>query len=60
MFTKDELDLIDAALTEYFIKHTEEYTRQRDKGRKNCGWHLRVLDKITALQSKIYMIKNGM
>lgn len=59
MFTKDELDLIDAALTEYFIKHTEEYTRQRDKLRKNYGWHLRVMDKISALQSKIYMIKNG-
>ena len=60
MFTRDELDLIDAALTEYFIKHTEEYTRQHDKLRKNCGWHLKVLDKITSLQSKIHMIKNGM
>ena len=60
MVTKDELDLIDAALTEYFNKHTEEYTRQRDKLRKNCGWHLRVMDKISALQSKIYLIKNSM
>jgi hypothetical protein len=60
MFTKYELDLIDAALTEYFIKHTEEYKRQKAKGRHKCSWHLRVLDKTAALQSKIYMIKNGM
>ena len=60
MFTKDELDMIDAALTESFNKHMEEYTRQRDKLRKNCGWHLRVMDKISALQTKIYLIKNGM
>lgn len=60
MFTKSELDLIDAALTEYFLKHNEEYTRQRDKLRKNCDWHLRVMDKISTLQSKIYMIKNSM
>lgn len=52
MFTKDELDLIEAALTEYFLK--------RNKLRKNCGWHLSVMDKIATLQSKIYMIKNGM
>jgi hypothetical protein len=32
MFTKDELELIDAALTEYFLIHTEAYKRQEARG----------------------------
>lgn len=60
MFTKEELELIYAALTEYFLKHNEEYRRQMEKGRSKCGWHLSVIDKVNKLQSKIYMLKNSM
>ena len=60
MFTKGELELIDAALTEYWLKNNEEYERQAAKGRKKCGWHLSVMDRINNLQSKIFMIKNDM
>lgn len=60
MFTKEELDLIDSALTEYWLKHNEEYERQKAKGRKKCGWHLSVLNRISNLQSKIFYIQNSM
>ena len=60
MFTKEELELIDAALTEYWLKNNEEYERQTAKGRKKCGWHLSVMNRIGNLQSKIFMIKNSM
>lgn len=60
MFTKEELELIDAALTEYFNSHTEAYKRQEVKGRHKRSWHIGVMNRISALQSKIYMIKNGM
>lgn len=60
MFTKEELELIDAALTEYYLKHHEEYERQKAKGRKKCGWHLSVMNRIGNLQSKIYVLKSGM
>lgn len=59
MFTKEELELIDAALTEYWLKNNEEYERQMAKGRKKCGWHLSVMGRIDKLQSKIFGIKNG-
>lgn len=59
MFTKEELELIDAALTELYLKHNEEHTRQMEKGRKHCNWHLSVMDRIGNLQSKIYYIKNS-
>lgn len=60
MFTKKELELIDAALTEYWLKNNEEYERQIAKGRKKCGWHLSVMDRIGNLQSKIFMLMNSM
>lgn len=60
MFTKEELELIDTALTEYYLKHSEEYERQKAKGRRKCDWHLSITNKITNLHSKIYMIKNSM
>ena len=59
MFTKKELELIDSALTEYWLKHNEEYERQKAKGRKKCEWHLSVLNEISDLQSKIFSIKRG-
>lgn len=60
MFTKEELELIEASLTEYWLKNNEEYERKASKGRKNCKWHLSVMDRIDNLQSKIYYIKNSM
>lgn len=60
MFTKKELELIDAALTEYWLKNNEEYEQQIAKGRKKCGWHLSVMDRIGNLQSKIFMLMNSM
>lgn len=60
MFTKEELELIDAALTVYYLKNHEEYERQKAKGRKKCGWHLSVMDRIGKLQSEIFVLKNSM
>lgn len=60
MFTKEELDLIDTALTEYWLKNREEYERQMAKGRKKCGWHLPVMNRIDNLQHKIFLLKNDM
>ena len=59
MFTEEELNLIDAALTEYYLKHNEEYERQKAKGRTKCNWHLSVMNRTSNLQSKIYRFKNG-
>lgn len=59
-FSKEELELIDAALTEYWLKNREEYERQRAKGRKKCGWHLSIMDRIGNLQHKIFLLKNDM
>lgn len=58
MFTKDELKLIDASLTEYYMHHHEEYDRQKAKGRKKCDWHLSVMDRTSKLQSKIFELIN--
>ena len=60
MFTKDELELINTALTEYYLKHIKEYDTQKAKRRKNCDWHLSVMKKTSDLQSKIYILKNSM
>jgi hypothetical protein len=60
MFTKDELELIHSALTNYWLAHNEEYERQKAKGRKKCGWHLSVMDKVTKLQSKVFELENSM
>lgn len=60
MFTKEELELIDAALTVYWLKNNEEYERQMEKGRKKCGWHLSVMNRINYIQSKIFELKNSM
>lgn len=57
MFTKDELDLIYNALTEYFLRHKEDYERQKAKGRKACDWHLSVMRRTSELQSKIFNLK---
>lgn len=60
MFTKEELDLIDASLTEYYNTHNKAYEEQKAKGRKKCSWHLPVMDRILELQSKIFILKNSM
>ena len=59
MFTKEELDLIDSALTEYYLNHQEDYERQKAKGRKNCDWHLSVMDRTLRLQAKIFALKRN-
>jgi hypothetical protein len=59
MFTYEELELMDAALTLYWLHNREEYERQEAKGRKKCGWHLSVMNRIDDLHTKIFMIKNS-
>lgn len=54
MFTKEELDIIDTALTEYYVKLNADYQRDQAKGRHNTGWQLSVIGKVLALQSKVY------
>lgn len=60
MFTKSELELIYSALTEYYLRHNEEYERQKAKGRYKCGWHLSAMQRVNDLQSKIYHLKLSM
>lgn len=57
MFTKDELELIDTALTEYYLKLNDDYHRDQAKGRHSTGWQLSVIGKILALQSKVYNLE---
>ena len=59
-FTKEELELIDAALTVYYLKNNEEYERQKAKGRKKCNWHLSVMNRCLNLSSKIFYLKNSL
>ena len=60
LFTKEELELIDAALTVYYLKNNEEYERQKAKGRKKCNWHLSVMNRCSNLSSKIFYLKNSL
>lgn len=60
MFDKSELELIDTALTEYYLKLNEDYRRDQAKGRHNTGWQLSVIGKILALQSKVYNLEFSM
>ena len=57
IFTDEELELIDTALTEYWVKHNEEYDRQKAKRRTKCDWHLAVMNDIFALRYKISNIR---
>ena len=57
MFTKSELELIDTALTEYYLKLNDECQRDQAKGRHNKEWKLSVIGKVLALQSKIYNLE---
>ena len=59
-FTKEELELIYAALTHYWNFNHQEHERKKAKGRKNCNWHVTVMNKITNLESKIFYLKNSM
>lgn len=60
MFTKDELSLLHAALTEYYLKHNSEYEQQKAKSREKCDWHLKVMDKTSKLQSKVFKLETEM
>ena len=57
MFTKSELELIDTALTEYYLKLNDECQRDQAKGRRNKEWKLSVIGKVLALQSKVYNLE---
>lgn len=59
MFNHEELELIDAALTDYWLKHHEDYERQKAKGRKKCSWHLSVMDRVGKLHLKISSMQNS-
>jgi hypothetical protein len=57
MFTKSELELIYTALVEYYVKLNEDCQRNQAKGRHNTGWQKSVMNKILALESKVYNLE---
>ena len=60
MFTKSELELLDAALTEYWLKLHEQHLKDLAKGRHKAGWQTPAMKKVSDLQSKIYHLKLSM
>jgi hypothetical protein len=60
MFDKSELETIDTALTFYWNHLNEDYEKDKAKGRHKIGWQLKTMQKIEALQSKIYLLENSM
>ena len=56
MFTKEELKLIEAALTAYYLQRLEARRRQKAKS----DWHNNVIKSIDTLQSKIWNMVNTM
>ena len=60
MFDKSELELLDAALTEYWNNLNKDYENDKAKGRHKTGWQAKVMQKIEKLQSKIYALEHGM
>jgi hypothetical protein len=57
MFTVEELELIDKALTEYWAKHNKELDSQKTKRRNKWDWHISIMNDIFALQYKISNIR---
>ena len=57
MFTKEELELIDTALTEYWAKHNRELDSRNAKERRKWDWRISTMNDIFALQYKISNIR---
>lgn len=57
MFTIEELELIDTALTEYWAKHNKELDSQKTKRRNKWDWHISIMNDIFALHYKISNIR---
>lgn len=55
MFTKEELQLIEAALSEYYLKCAE-----RKRADRKSNWHLNTMKKIDDLQGKLWKMVNTM
>lgn len=60
MFDKNELDLIDTALTYYWNHLNKDHKNDEAKGRHKTGWQVGVMKRIDALTSKIYRLMNSM
>ena len=57
MFTKEELKIIEAALTAYYLQRLEA---KRANGKKQSDWHKNFMKSIDTLQSKIWKMVNAM
>lgn len=54
MFTKEELELIQTAIIAYEQEHREAFERQKAKGKKDCEWHLSVVEKCIHVGHKVF------
>ena len=59
MFTKSELELISAALNEYWLKLNEQHQKDVTKGRHN-SWRSSTMQKVSDLESKIFRMELDM
>ena len=57
MFTKEELELIDTALTEYWAKHNRELDSRNAKEHRKWNWRVSIMNDIFALRYKISNIR---
>lgn len=59
MFTKNELELIHSALTEYWLKLNDQHQKNIAKGRHN-NWPSSTMQKISDLESKVFHLQLNM
>jgi hypothetical protein len=59
MFTTRELDLLYSAVSDAYLKHKDAYERQKAKGKKDCGWHLPIMQELIDLRHKIFNAKEN-
>lgn len=59
MFTKSELELIYAALNEYWLNLNDQHQKNLEKGRHN-NWQFSTMQKVSDLQSKVFNLELSM
>lgn len=59
MFTKSELELIYAALNEYWLNLNDQHQKDLAKGRHN-NWQSSTMQKVSDLQSKVFNLELNM
>ena len=60
MFTKEELGLIDSALTAYWLQINEQHQKDLAKNRHNAEFRPRLMQKVSDLQRKVFYLEISM